>query len=510
MPGIAYTLGLDPAGGIAGLKAFQGALGGLGSMVSMLGPIAGIAGGLGLAGAAVAGFKKSIDEAAQMEGFVTGFKVFLGSADAAKQRMQLLADAATQMPFELPQVVEASKNLQIFSGNALSTGKGLAMVGDIASATGRDLATTGETVGRLYQLLTTGVGEPRVLREMEEMGAISGVTAGKLEKMVESGQHGMPIWNIAAADLSRFGGMMGEQMGTWNGMMTNFRDSVDAVFREFGTPILDQIKPILADAIHYTDDLKSKAHQWGAEVAWGIGLLRNLGGAGKLSEFAGLELKVGFADAVGFLGKELKQVFGSIGSSNMFSGLSVIFDGLAMELTASISKGITSALSSINILGHPLLSPEIANLQMGGDDVQIDAGSKDVKAGIDMMSKMGGVAGSLGTVLKGLTTDTDGARKQLAALEKQFGPDLKEKIEKALGPASKVPAPALPPLRRATDRIKPLTDRLSQIGLFIGGNGGPKAEQAAQATAKNTEKANGLLASIADKLVPQRHAGATF
>lgn len=135
MQGLSYSLGLDASGGIAGLNAMKSALGSFGGAIGSLLPLVGIAGGLGLAGGAAAAFKKSIDEAAKMEGFQVGFKVLLGSAEAAADRMKELAKFAADTPFELPEVAQASRTLQTLTQGALATGAGLTLVGDVASGT---------------------------------------------------------------------------------------------------------------------------------------------------------------------------------------------------------------------------------------------------------------------------------------------------------------------------------------------------------------------------------------
>lgn len=150
MPGIAYTLGLDASKGIAGLNAMRSAFSGFTGMVGKIGPLLGFAGGLGLVGGAAAGMKKAIDEAANMETMQTGFKVLLGGLSQAQARMAELANFAKKTPFELPEVVAASRTLQTLTKGALATGDGLTLVGDVASATNQPFADIAVTIGRLY------------------------------------------------------------------------------------------------------------------------------------------------------------------------------------------------------------------------------------------------------------------------------------------------------------------------------------------------------------------------
>lgn len=116
MPGISYSLDLDSSGGIAGINAFRGALSGLNGMVGALAPLAGLAGGLGVVGLAVAGFKKSIDEAAKMESFETGFKVLLGSLTNHLPLSGLLPIAVVRIRAGALDAEEVAKNFVTEAG----------------------------------------------------------------------------------------------------------------------------------------------------------------------------------------------------------------------------------------------------------------------------------------------------------------------------------------------------------------------------------------------------------
>ena len=99
-----------------------------------------------------------------METMETNFITLLGSAEAAKARMQELADFAQSTPFDVPGVAQASRTLETLTRGALSTGAGLTLVGDVASGTGvpfEDLAVTVARAG----------GKPR-LSDLRESGSI--------------------------------------------------------------------------------------------------------------------------------------------------------------------------------------------------------------------------------------------------------------------------------------------------------------------------------------------------
>jgi hypothetical protein len=489
MPGLNYTLGLDSSSGIAGLSAMRGALSGFTGMIGKLGPLIGLAGGLGVAGGAVAGFKKAIDEASEMEGFEVGFKTLLGSATAATARMRDLAKFAADTPFELPEIAQASRTLETLTKGALATGKGLTLVGDVASGTQQPFGDLAVVIGRLYDGLQSGRPVGEAMARLQELGILSGDTRGAIEKLQATGAKGAGVWSLAAADLGKYSGMMKEQSGTWKGLMSTLQDGVNAVFREFGTPILPQLKPILSDGITLTEGLAVKAREWGVAVGNAIGFLRNAKDAGQLGTVAGLALRVGFSDAVDFLKKKLSGAFDGLGGKvgGMFGGLKDIFLGLGGVLSGSIAKGIAASLRDLKIGGvYVTDSTALNGLNMSGNAMQ-DAGAESFNAG---MKKLGDtVGGGVGDFLKGVGTETAEARTQLAAavekfgIREMFGPTMEEL--KAVQAAAAAPAIA-PAVRGAAEKVTPLTDRLAKIGAFIGGPGGARGEKAQMDTARHT------------------------
>ena len=129
----------------------------VGTFKSMASGVLQVAGGIAVYNLAVKAatsatnlFKDSIQQAADMEDMKLGFEVLLGSVEAAEARMQSLADFAASTPFQLPEIVTASRQLQVFTKGALATGDGLRLVGDAAAGAGRNFSEVAMWVGRLY------------------------------------------------------------------------------------------------------------------------------------------------------------------------------------------------------------------------------------------------------------------------------------------------------------------------------------------------------------------------
>ncbi len=67
------------------------------------------------------------------------------------------------------------------------------------------------------------------------------------------------MWSVAAAALGQFSGNMKRQSETWNGLLSNLGDNIGAVFREFGAPIMESLKPLLGEIVNYTTNLAATA-----------------------------------------------------------------------------------------------------------------------------------------------------------------------------------------------------------------------------------------------------------
>lgn len=205
-------------------------------------------------GAAVVGFAKGmISGAAEMERYETQFSVLLGSLDAAKARIKELTQFAASTPFEIPQVVEASKILQTFTGDVLSTGDGLKMIGDVAAGTGQDIAGVATWFGRMYDSLKSGRPIGEAAARLQEMGALSGESRAKIEELAKTIASGSAtietVWPEVASMFGRYSGMMEKQSETLEGAWSNLQDTLGMGMSRLGEKILPGLKAGVQGAI---------------------------------------------------------------------------------------------------------------------------------------------------------------------------------------------------------------------------------------------------------------------
>jgi len=314
---------------------------------SMMGPLAAVAAGAVSAAGTFALLKRSIGGAADFESFESSFVTLLGSTTAAKRRMEELEEFGRTTPFELPGVVKASKVLESLTQGALSTGPGLTMVGDAAASADQPVEELAVHIGRLYDGLQTGRAVGESLARLQELALISGETRGEIEKLQKEGAAGEQVWGVAQTALGRFSGEMDRKSKTWNGLMSNFKDGVDAAFRAFGQPLMESLKPALKSAIDETGQLTENAKQWGKQVADVVKLLTDAFQQGKTNDLirAGLEVAVAsfgnkLINAMEQGATALATAISSSFENGLFPALAKGFEGLAFGFSASLSSTI--------------------------------------------------------------------------------------------------------------------------------------------------------------------------
>ncbi|HRF47002.1 MAG TPA: hypothetical protein PLC98_05185 [Anaerolineales bacterium] len=345
-------------------RSAVGAFGGF--LGTALGTVTGIIGGqiLGAVGGALGNIKDAmIGGNAEFERYNVQFGVLLGSADAAQQRIDELAEFGARTPFELPEVVRADKVLQAFglhaedaaqrfgfSGEQIRT-----IAGDAAAGTGASFEEISTYLGKFASGAT---GE--AISRMQELGI---VTRQQLSDMglefSKSGQLMSPIDEsmqvILTAVQDKFGGMMDAQSGTFEGMMSNLQDWMGQAGRVLGQPIFEILKDKLGSLLQFlgSDDVKGAltffADQVGQTLNVIIGgiesllsgdLTEALDGLGELDWFRAIK------DQLGITGEEFYTFTAKAGE------VVAQIQSLAAEFSAALSSAMSSP--AVQALGQAL------------------------------------------------------------------------------------------------------------------------------------------------------------
>jgi hypothetical protein len=186
----------------------------------------GVVGGvMGAAGVGIA--KNMLDVTAAFEKSLTVLKTVEGSAEKAGQSFAWIQDFAQKTPFELQQVTDAFVRLRAYGIDPIR-GDTLRILGDTASAMGKDVMDAVEAIADA----TTGENER--LKEFGIKAAKEGAkttytwtdrTGKQMKKTIDGNNRALIQSTLLAIWNSKYKGAMDEQSKTWNGMVSNLKDT---------------------------------------------------------------------------------------------------------------------------------------------------------------------------------------------------------------------------------------------------------------------------------------------
>jgi phage-related protein len=167
------------------------------------------------------------------------FTTLMGNADDAKKQVAFLFDFAKKTPFETEPIINASKLLQTFGGNALNTEKNITLIGDAAAATNAPIDELGMWTGRLYASLQAGKPFGDAASRLGELAVLTPQARLEMEKMQAEGKSADEIFTYFQGTLGRFSGAMDKQAGTWQGLTSTFTDTINIVSAKAMKPFFD-------------------------------------------------------------------------------------------------------------------------------------------------------------------------------------------------------------------------------------------------------------------------------
>lgn len=211
--------------------------------------------------------KTSIDLEVQQQNLESSFEVLLGSKKKAQKRIDDLTTFAGSTPFTRDEIYQASRTLQVFTGNALSTGKGLKMVGDVAAGTNSDFSDVALWVGRMYDGMKNHQTIGEATAALQEMGAISGQDRTKLEALAASNKKISQTWPQAMKVFQKYDGLMEKQSDNLGNLMLGVKSFVtNNVFKKLGKGLGDGISPGLRKFRQWRSENKELIAEMGSGI----------------------------------------------------------------------------------------------------------------------------------------------------------------------------------------------------------------------------------------------------
>lgn len=210
------------------------------TMQSKLVAFAAVAGKVGAlaAGALAGGFallgKSAISSSATMEGYLTSMETIEGSAEKAKASMDWIKEFAKKTPYELDGVTEAFIKLKGYGIDPIANNT-LTTLGDMASAMNKPLDQAVEAFADASTFEFERLKEFGIKAKQEGDKVTFSWTENNKEmsKSVKKTATDVRKFLLETAG-RRFGGAMDKQSKTFNGMMSNLKDSWSDFQRRIG------------------------------------------------------------------------------------------------------------------------------------------------------------------------------------------------------------------------------------------------------------------------------------
>lgn len=217
-----------------------------------------LAGNLGI-GSILGTVQSAISKAAESESIEIAFRSLIGDAGRAQQALKDLHQFAVETPFEVPQILEAAKSMLAYGTAAEDIVPTMRNLGDVASALNIPLGSltylmgTMNASGRvtlidLRQLANRGI--PIYIELAKVLGladkGVQQLTASQsqlVNQMASKGRISTEQVNQAMRNLTSEGGrffnMMKDQSKSFNGLISNLKDSLGLLLADVGQQIID-------------------------------------------------------------------------------------------------------------------------------------------------------------------------------------------------------------------------------------------------------------------------------
>ena len=222
----ARGVGRALSGGFRGVtRVFQGIGRSIGTVASDVGSFASTI-GTAATGAVVTLGKTGFQMASQLELANIQFETLFKSADKAKDHVANLFQFAKKTPFETQPILQASRMMQTFGGDALNTMENITLVGDAAAGTSQGIEEIAFWTGRAYSAIQSGRPFGEAAMRLQELGLLSGDARTAMEELQESGADANEVWGVFTGELGKFTGSMEKQAQTLSGVKSTFNDMV--------------------------------------------------------------------------------------------------------------------------------------------------------------------------------------------------------------------------------------------------------------------------------------------
>jgi tape measure domain-containing protein len=205
------------------------------------------------------GLSYAVGEAIKFEDLETQFIAFTGSAEAAANQVERIAEFSASTPFQVEELANANRTLLAFGSSTEESFKQLSQLGEAAAATGKDI---GELATIFGQIQVEGRLSSERFNQLAERGinlgpALAeglGVAESQLKSLRAQGKISSEdvakAFEAMTTGSGKFAGSMKRLSGTLSGALSTAEDNVDILAASIGkrlTPTLVSVANAVAE-----------------------------------------------------------------------------------------------------------------------------------------------------------------------------------------------------------------------------------------------------------------------
>ena len=267
----------------------------------------------------------------------------VGGIDAARAKLGELIVFANKFKLPLGEVVAAQRALEIMGRGALSSGRNLEEVRNIAKGTGTGISETAVAYAQFHRELAGGAPVAQAARELENMGAISAQTVREAAALQESGAGVTAVWQTVAAGMQATTKTTKESAEGIGELQHKLEDARDVMAAAFGKPFLESEAKGIQNAIVITQNLTPVMETLGKTFAtvttMGEGITGTLKRWGSMIP--------GLAPAVGFLAKGFVLLGAGFSAAGLIAGARALWMVGAAALEAARGMSMATLASTL-------------------------------------------------------------------------------------------------------------------------------------------------------------------
>jgi tape measure domain-containing protein len=210
--------------------------------------------GAGLAAIAVAGIATAIgsavNQASKLQDLETQFIAFTGSAEAAAEQVERIAEFSGETPFQLEELVTANRTLLAFGQSTEESLTTLSQLGDVAAGTGSNLGelalifgqveAAGKLTGeRFLQFAERGINLAPILAE--QLGVAENEIANLRKEGKITADDVAKAFETMTSEGGKFEGSMERLSLTFSGAASTLSDNAGLLASDFGKILLPAV-----------------------------------------------------------------------------------------------------------------------------------------------------------------------------------------------------------------------------------------------------------------------------